>query len=260
MSIVTQEGKHRFPEEGLAPAPQTNVGVTERWLSVAAGIALLAIAPKQGVKGSVISALAGSGLLYRGWTGHCWVYQTLHNHSHPLASAAGVRAQHGVRFEKSIIINRPAESIYAFWRDLKKLPQIIAHLESVVEEGNRSHWLARGPLGQSVEWDAEIIEERPNEILAWQSVPNSQLDTAGSFRLKPLSAERGTAVRLILKYDPPGGSSLDTLAKWLGTDVEDELVESMRRMKQLLEAGELSTTERQPQGTCSRAAKRRGES
>jgi uncharacterized membrane protein len=141
--------------------------------------------------------------------------------------------------------------IYSFWRELKRLPEIVEHLESVVEEGHVSHWTAVGPLGFRIEWDAEIIEDRPAELLAWRSVPQSQLDTAGSLRLQPLSHDRGTSVRLTLKYDPPGGIAADALASWIGTDVENELAESLRRMKRLLETGEIAIASPQPRSSCS---------
>jgi uncharacterized membrane protein len=202
-----------------------------------------------------MTTVAGGGLLYRALTGNCYAYRALGiDSAKEYSPAAGVRAQQGVHFEKTMVVNRPAAVIYSFWRQLNNLPQIMDHLESVVEEGNVSHWTARGPLGTSITWDAEIFDERPNELLAWRSIPGGQMDTAGSLRLEALSHNRGTAVRLNLKYDPPGGSAGSTLASWFGRDVEGELVEGLRGMKQLLEAGETPVTDRAVAGQCSRVS------
>ena len=106
---------------------------------------------------------------------------------------------------QTITISRPAEELYRFWRDFQNLPRIMSHLESVQADGDRrSHWKAKAPAGMTVEWDAEITEDRPNELIAWRSV-GGHVDNAGSVRFVPAPGGRGTEVHVAMRYDPPGG-------------------------------------------------------
>ena len=171
------------------------------------------------------------------------------------ASAKGVRTGHGLRFETAISLEVSPEQIYRVWRNFEGLPKILSHLDSVRDDGEgKSHWVARGPLGP-IEWDAEIVTERENELLAWQSFPGSELATAGSLRLHKTPGDRGTVLRLHLKYDPPGGKVAATVASLLGQGLEDDVRDDLRRFKQLMETGEVATTAGQPTGQCLRCAK-----
>jgi uncharacterized membrane protein len=189
------------------------------------------------------AALIGNGLLNR------------RHDQRMAASAKGVRARHGFRFETAITLEASPEQIYRVWRDLEGLPKVLSHLESVRDSGNgRSHWVARGPLGP-IEWDAEIVTERENQIVAWQSLPGSDLATAGSLRLHKAGGDRGTVLRLSLKYDPPGGQIAARFASLLGQGLENDVRDDLRRFKQLMEAGEVATTAGQPTGQCVRCEK-----
>jgi len=234
-----------------AASPLTNIGPGERVASVFAG-ALLLTSPKMSGTASVLLRGSAAALIARGLTGYCSVYHALGiDHSINHNDAIGVENRRGVHFERSVVINSTPETIFNYWRRFDALPRLIDHLESVTcRDRNLSHWVAKGPLGRRFEWDAELIDERPNEMLAWRSLPGSEVDTAGSLHLKRLPADRGTAVRLNMTYDPPGGNVTATLAGWLGTDVESELHEALRRIKSELEAGELPTTENQSRGAC----------
>ena len=113
------------------------------------------------------------------------------------------------------------------------------HLESVTEEGNRSHWVAKAPLGTSVSWDAEIITERANELIGWRSLPGSTVDTAGSVHFQSAAGGRGTEVRVELKYDPPAGKVGATLAECLGEAPEQQIEEDLTTFKRMMEAGKV---------------------
>src|SRR2546430_110214 len=102
-----------------------------------------------------------------------------------------------------------------------------------------------GRAGMSVSWDAEIINEEPNRLIAWRSLEGSQVSTAGSVHFTPAPGDRGTEVRVVLKYDPPGGKLGGWLAWLFGADPECEIQEDLRRFKQLTEAGEIPTIEGQ---------------
>src|SRR5690348_70331 len=164
-----------------AQAPRTNVGETERWLSLLGGGALALIGLSRGSLGGLGLALLGGGLCYRGATGHCPGYSALGvSTAEPRGPRTSVPAGQGRKVVSSITINRTPEELYRYWRNFNNLPRFMHNLESVeLTGGDRSHWVARGPLGVRVEWDAEIITDRPNELIGWRSLPGSQVDTAG---------------------------------------------------------------------------------
>jgi len=140
----------------------------------------------------------------------------------------------------SVIINRSPEEVYRFWREFENLPRFMYHLESVrVIDQNRSHWVAKAPLGMTVEWDAEITEERPNELIAWRSLPNSDVDNSGMVRFEPAPSGRGTLVRAVIRYSPPGGALGAGLAKLLGEEPGQQAQDDLRRFKQIMEVGEV---------------------
>jgi uncharacterized membrane protein len=154
-----------------------------------------------------------------------------------------------IRVRKSITINRPAEEIYAFWHDFQNLARFMNHVESVQVTGDeRSHWVVKGPAGKRVEWEAETVEDRPNELIAWRSLEGSTVQNSGSVRFEPAAGRRGTVVRVELEYYPPVGLLGATVAKLLGEDPKAQLEEDLRRLKQLMEAGEIITTKGQPAG------------
>lgn len=148
-----------------------------------------------------------------------------------------------------MVINRPPEELYAFWRNFENLPRIMQHLKSVRSTGgNRSHWVAQGPFGSPAEWEAEIITERPNETIGWRSLPGSVVDTAGSVHFQRTPGDRGTEVRVVLKYDPPAGKAGAAIAWLTGAVPEHQIREDLRRFKRFMETGEVPTTEGQPSG------------
>jgi uncharacterized membrane protein len=237
---------------GQKPAGRkVNVGPIERAVSVAAGAALLWTATAG--RKTRLSGLALAGaLLYRGLSGQCHLYRVL-GIDRSAKHHDGAVAAHGVHFDRTVIIASPPGKIFEFWRNGQNLPKIIDHLETVEMTGPKhSKWVAKGPLGAKWRWEAEITDERPPEFLAWKSLAGSEIDTTGSLRLEKLTHDRGTAVRLVLAYQPPGGRLTATLSRWFGANVESELFEGLRRMKQILEAGEIPTVDHQPQGRCVR--------
>jgi len=202
----------------------------------------------RGTLGGLGLAAVGGGLIYRGWTGHCDCFAALGvNTAEKRGPATSVPARQGIKLEKVITIQRPPEQVYAFWRNLENLPRFMRHLKSVWNLGQRrSHWVAEAPLGLSVQWDAEIIQDQPNEMVAWRSLEGSEVDSAGSVHFRRASGGRGTEVRVVLKYDPPAGQLGAAIARLFGENPEQTMREDLRRFKQLLEAGEIPTTQGQP--------------
>ncbi len=232
-----------------------NVGEMERWASAIGGGALAVYGITRLVQGNWLGAvlgLVGGSLIYRGTTGHCTMYQSLGINTAGTESNnpnVSVSAGRGIKVEKSVTVNRQPEELYRFWRNFENLPRFMDHLESVRVEGmGRSHWVAKAPAGTTVEWDAEIYNEKENELIAWRSLEGADVDNAGSVRFEAAPEGRGTIVRVSLKYDPPGGLIGSTFAKLFGEEPSQQIEEDLRRFKQVMEAGETPTTEGQPSG------------
>ncbi len=157
-----------------------------------------------------------------------------------------------VKVEKTVTINKPAEELYRFWRNFENLPHFIKHLKEVkVYDEQRSHWIAQGLLDRSIEWDVVIVEDRENEAIAWASVQSADIQNSGLVQFKPAPGNRGTEVKVIREYNPPGGAIgaiIADIAKLFGEDPKHNLTEDLRHFKMLMEAGEIATTEGQPKG------------
>ncbi len=141
---------------------------------------------------------------------------------------------------KTIVVNRDPEDVYQFWSNFENFPKFMNNLESVTTTGNgRSHWKALGPAGKRFEWDAEIVENRPHELIRWRSLPGADVDNDGSVRFERAPGGRGTLVRVNLRYDLPGGIFGTALATLTGSEPGQEVSEDLRRFKQVMETGEV---------------------
>jgi uncharacterized membrane protein len=187
-------------------------------------------------------------------------------HAHQQANcAAGLPAAgtHIGRFfmshvSKSVTVNRPIADVYQFWRDFENLPRFMQHLEAVEVMGvRRSHWVARAPAGKQVEWDAEIVDERRNELISWRSLDGSDVRHAGTVRFREAPGDRGTEIRVELDYDPPAGAIGSAIAKLFGEEPSQQLRDDLRRFKQVLETGEVVLSEGSPEGAGQGASKQR---
>lgn len=251
MDVGASDFSDERPVSGAAGQP--NVSSTERIASGLAGAALATFAIAGRKKSPVGMALAAAGtyLVYRGVTGHCAAYAALRTgtaHSTDSDNAVIPHGQ-GIKIEQSITIDKPASELYTFWRSFENLPRFMAHLESVtVLDDKRSHWVARAPFGKTVEWDAEIINEVENELIAWRSVENADIANAGSVRFTPVPGGRGTEVRVVLEYNPPAGKLGAAVAKLFGEEPDYQVRDDLRHFKSLMEAGEIPTNEGQPHG------------
>jgi uncharacterized membrane protein len=153
------------------------------------------------------------------------------------------------RVVQTTVISRPPQEIYSYWRNFENLPRFMRHVESVqATDDKRSHWVARGPAGKRVEWDAELTEDRANELIAWRSLDGAALQHSGSVQFRPTRGGRGTLVRVEIEYRAPAGMLGKAVAKASGRAPDQEIADSLRRLKQLMEAGEILTTDGQPAG------------
>lgn len=146
----------------------------------------------------------------------------------------------------AVTILRPREEVYRFWRNWTNLPLFSRHLLEVKDLGNgKTEWTAAGPNG-AVTWRAETLQDVPNEQIGWRALPDSDIQNHGVVQFVDAPGERGTEVRVYLSYDAPGGAFGKWLAKLTGNEPEQEVGETLRRFKALLECGELPVIEGQP--------------
>ncbi len=259
---------HTGPADGLphqqASCEHVNVGSGERIVSLAAGslLSLLGLERRDGI-GFAIAGLGGA-MLYRGLTGRCYLYQaldlsTVDEQPHGVTAAASTRrglpAQDGIQLTQSFLINQPAEKLYNYWRRFENLPNFMTHLKSVqMLDASRSHWVAEAPwiVGGQVEWDAEMVADEPHSRIAWRSLPGSNVEHHGSVAFATAPGDRGTAVRVEMKYLPPGGKLGQWISKLFGDAPEQQVREDLRNFKRLMEVGEIPTVAGQPRGLCNR--------
>jgi len=242
----SMDRKHQVEDARYAfnnmPTRHINVGETERWVSVAGGVGMVAYGLKtRGITGLILGGI-GAALLYRGSSGHCPAYEQLGmSTSEDDRSAAPLDGHNSIKVEESIFIAADQVTLYSFWRDLTNLPRVMSHLKTVTQvDHKRSHWIAKAPAGMSVEWDAEIINEKENELIAWRSLEGSQVPNAGSVRFTKDGTGAGTNVKVTLMYHPPAGKLGGYVARLMGEEPAVQIAEDLKRFKMFAEAGRLN--------------------
>ncbi|HST88487.1 MAG TPA: SRPBCC family protein [Ktedonobacterales bacterium] len=237
-SALAGHGMNSFADQS-APR-QTEVSSIERGLAVAGGAGLAIFGLTRASKAGMALAAAGALLAVRGARGRSHVWAP------PGRGGGGARP---MRFAKSVTIGRPASEVYAFWHDFANLPRFMRHLERVTPQGDgRSHWVARIPAGNTVEWDAEITADRENELIAWRSLAGATIANQGEVRFVPAPGGRGTEVHATIRYELPAGTAGKVAAKLANVVPAQEVKDDLLRLKEVLEAGEVATTAGQPAG------------
>ena len=210
-----------------------NVGDIERWASVAAGAGLAMMGlTRRGAAGWITAGL-GAALIQRGLTGYCHVYNALGFDSSAARddTRRALGGSAGVNVSECVTIARPIDELYRFWRNLENLPRTMQHLASVERLTETiSHWRAKGPAGLTVEWDAEIINEVPNQVIGWRSLEGADVVSAGSVNFDE-EGEGLTRVTVRLQYSPPGGKAGAAFAQLFGRDAATEIREDLRRFR-----------------------------
>lgn len=236
----------QFPEDAreLAVRSGRNISEAERWISMAAGAGLVAYGLTRRRPSGLVMAGLGALLARRGVSGHCHTYQALGLNTAGTGAdtrrALGGTA--GVMVEESVVINRPVAELYRFWRNLENLPRFMSHLQSVERVTDTlSRWRARGVAGTTVEWNAEIINEVPDQVIGWKSLEGSDVVSAGSVHFDRAPSGSGTLVRVRLQYSPPGGKVGDAVARLLGSDAATQIRQDLQRFKVLVESGQTTT-------------------
>ena len=263
-SMFASDQQEYAAQERQRVAEGQNVGPAERQTSLAAGgiLALLGLA-RRDLVGLAIAAVGG-GMLHRGATGKCYMYNALGintaagNTPEAAATEFGGRFAgqqqdftRGLRVAQAFTVGRARQECYDFWRKLDNLPRIMSHIDEVrVLDDRRSHWVAKAPrlAGGHYEWDAEIVDDAPGERISWRSLPDSDIENAGTVRFE--DSPRGTIVRAEISYVPPGGRLGNLIVSMLGQSPDRVLREDLRNFKRVMEIGEVLTILGQPNGTC----------
>lgn len=227
--VETSEGEER-------PGSPLNVGRQERNWSILGGVALVAASLAGRGIARWLGTLAGGALVYRGVTGHCPAYEAMGVNTNESAERGGVPDQAGHKTVRSIVIQKPREELYAHWRKLENLAGLMSHVKSVRPiDDRRSHWVVTGPAGSSLEWDAEIINERENELIAWQSLPGAVVPNAGSVWFEEAPGG-GTRLKVAMEVAAPAGELGMVVAGLFGESPEQQLADDLQRFKEEMEA------------------------
>ncbi|HEX8360548.1 MAG TPA: SRPBCC family protein [Longimicrobium sp.] len=225
----------RSAEQGAA---RTNVGKNERILSVLGGGALAVLAlRRKGVPGVVMGA-AGAALLERGLTGHCRVYGAL-GIDRSQGPARGAKPdEDGFRGSARTAINRPARELYDFWRDFTNAPRFRESITRVeILDESTSRWTAAGTMGRSFQWNSQLVEDRPGEYIAWESVPPSDLPNRGSVRFVPFGDGTQAEVHYTVEIERPGGVVGQAILGLLHPKPQAMMEDELRSFRELMESG-----------------------
>jgi uncharacterized membrane protein len=219
------------PHSGVTGA--INVGQTERLASVGLGAFLLSSGlnnlTRHPIKG-LLRTVIGGFLLYRGVSGNCPAYSAL-------GKTKGVSNTHAINIRTGLIVNKPKDEVYAFWRKLENLPLFMKHLATVTEiDSKHSHWEADIPGGIGrVKWNAEIVKEEEGYLIGWQSLPDSMINNAGKVTFREALGGQGTELEVVISYHPPAGELGAGIAKSLNPVLEKMVRQDIMNFKDYIE-------------------------
>lgn len=211
-----------------------------RWGTLAGAALVMAYGvSRRSIPGFCVAA-AAAPFAYRGLAGQWPTRADVHPRDRAARLRQALAGERGFKVREAIRLEKPLSDVYQFWRTLENLPLFMAHLERVTDlGGDRSRWVARGPAGVRVEWDAEIINDVENQVIAWRSLPGAEVDSAGSVNFDAMRAGQCTQVTVSLQYAPPAGRAGKWVATLMGREPSQLIREDLRRLKQQLEAGEM---------------------
>jgi len=236
--VRNRQERRELAREGRGS--RVNVGRGERMLSAVLGGLLTVYGLKRRGRAGYGMALTGAQMLYRSATGHCNVYGALGistDNERPRGEPVDIDHDKAIDVRRSVNVARPREELYAVWRDFSKLPHFMTHLERVdVLSETTSHWVTKGPAGMTVEWDAEIVDERENEWIAWQSVEPSQVPNNGTVMFRD-APSGDTEIFVTLEAQPPAGKLGALVARMFGKSPDRQVRMALERFKEMAEGG-----------------------
>lgn len=217
---------------------------SESAVSIAGGFILAALGLSRRSIGGALIAGVGGALIYRGMSGYS---------AEPNKKTRKRIEKKGTHVQTAFLIGREPGELYQFWRNFSNLPHVMRHLKSVdVIDETRSRWVASAPrfAGGRVEWIAEVVKDIPDQLIAWRSIENSEVDHAGEISFSKAPGDRGTEVRVQLNYSPPAGRLGDWIATLFGESAQQQIRDDLRQFKRTMECGEVVTTVGQTHGKC----------
>jgi len=224
-----------------------NVAQSERAMSMVLGGSLLAVALSRRGPSGVAMALAGAGLMQRGVTGHCYGYQALRINT--ARSGEQGAPQYAAEVQRSKTINRPADELYRVWRDPQNLRRVMEHFAEVTATGETTaHWKMPLPMLGALQWDTRIVDERPGQLISWESLPGASMRNDGRLQFSPATGNRGTVVTLRLRFNPPMGVLGSMAGKLMRVVPSTIAMRALHRFKNLVETGEIATSARDSSG------------
>lgn len=248
MATQTLLEREHMQQETTMPEG-ANVGLLERIASTALGGVLVTRGIQKHSVTSIAGAVVGANLIYRGISGHCGLYSALGVNTAVVHKPGSDISAEAPEVRRSITIGRPADELFAIWRDPAKLARIVAHFAEVTPQTDGvTHWRARGPAKQILEWYSRYIQEEPGRSLVWQSLPGSTMAHHGEITFQKGPDETGTVVALQMKFEPPLGGIGTGLVKAFHLVPRAIAGKTLRRFKSLAETGEIPTLEHNPSG------------
>ncbi len=242
-------------EEAHRASSRVNVGEVERWASAIGGGLLIIHGLRRGTFGGLVLGILGGALVHRGISGHCQAYCALNIDTSGKHRADDDEHVHkGVLVKHTMTINRTPMEVYDFVKDPANHHRYMEHVESVRHgEDGTFHWAIEGPFGSTWRFRSRHINEKPGHLVAWKTLPGGDIESAGAIRLEPAWDGRGTEVTMEINFEPPAGAVGIAIARIFGHDPDAQVRENLRRLKSLLEAGEIPTIEGQPSGRAARS-------
>jgi len=237
---------------GTRLPPRQNIDTTERILSATAGAALTLIAAQQRGTVGVALGILGGALVARSATGAAPVRRVFGPGPDEAKAVKQTGWKAAAVVSRAVTINAPRQQVYDYFRDFAKLPSFMVNIDKVVEtDPTHSHWSVTGPGGSKIEWDAVLTEDKPGQSLAWESLPRASIPNKGTVEFRDATGGRGTEVHATIIYQPPGGTLGRLAAKLTQKEPGIQVRRDLKRLKMLLETGEISTNA--PQGTMPKA-------
>ncbi|MDQ2899200.1 MAG: SRPBCC family protein [Acidobacteriota bacterium] len=214
-------------------AARVNVSEPERWVSATGGSALFIYGLKRRDPVGFLLAGLGAALFYRGASGHCHVCEAIGDGAKQFRHDPG---QAFLSIHKAVTIDKEPQEAFDYWRNLANLPKFMDHLQSVtVSDDKHSHWVAKSPLGKTVEWDTEIARETRGRLIEWRSV-SGDLESSGSVRFSKRQKGRGTKVHYAFRYEPPANSVGVIVSKLFGTNPAKQVQLELHKFKEVIKA------------------------
>lgn len=222
----------------------------ERLVTGAVGGLMLLVGLRRGGIVGHLAAAAGGWLVREAVTGHSTLYQVLGvNTAGKLSPEPEGVAADARQFTQSITVGLPVEETYRRWRDPETFAQAMAHFATVsTNDPDRAHWSVKTPLGGSIEWDARVVEEEPNRLTRWETLPGALFPNESTVVFKEAPGGRGTEIHYTARIDPPGGAVGDRIFDLAQALPKATIMQGLHRFKALVETGEMPTIKPQPQG------------